>query len=120
KEYEEILKKDVLSDPLQKLVQNLRNYTLHYTLPLLALQISFSNNLNFSMQIDVEVLKQWDNRKSSKSNLETLEKSFSVLDLVNTYFALIQNFYTWLTARQHNIHQADLEKLEKMQKELMI
>jgi hypothetical protein len=118
-EYEIKLNQELKYHPVRMFVQKLRNYTLHYTLPILALQITCSEDLNFSMRIDVETLKKWDDWGSSKTYLDTLGDSCCIVALVNEYFALIQNFYDWLTKRQQELHQTDFENLHKMHEELM-
>jgi hypothetical protein len=94
----------------------LRNYTLHYTLPIPALQIElFAEDIEMSVRLDVEILKQWDRwDKISTSYLETLGESFCLIYLSNEYFFLIQNFYQWLTERRTQLHQSDFENLQKM------
>jgi hypothetical protein len=117
-EYQKKLEQDVISQPVHGFVKELRNYTQHYTLPILALQITFLENLDFRVKMDVEILKQWDNWKSSKSYLDTLGESFCIETVANEYFVLIQNFYVWLTQRQLSVHQADFAKLQQMQQDL--
>jgi len=121
-EYQKKLEQDVISQPIHSFVKELRNYTQHYTLPILALQITFLEgyeDLDFSVQMDVEALKQWDNWKGSKSYLDTLGDSFCIQTVANEYFVLIQNFYVWLTQRQLSVHQADFERLQQMQQDLV-
>lgn len=121
-EYQRKLNQDLASNVLQKFVQNLRNYTQHYTLPVLALQITFlgeSNDLNSTLRIDVEMLKQWDKWGSSKAYLDSLKEGLPIIALASRYYILIQDFYIWLSERQSEIHQVDFENLEKMQQELI-
>jgi hypothetical protein len=122
-EYQKKLNQDLSGNALQKFVQNLRNYTQHYTLPVLALQISFSsdsNELNSTLRIDVEILKQWDKWGGSKAYLESLENGLPVIALASGYYILIQDFYIWLSDRQSDIHQVDFDNLEKMREKLVI
>lgn len=120
KEYDEKRAQDLTNNPVRRFVQDLRNYTLHYTLPIPELQIElFAEDIKMSVRLDVEILKQgntWD--KISRSYLETLGESFCLISLSNEYFFLIQNFYQWLTERQTQLHQSDLENLQKMRDEL--
>lgn len=118
-EYQEKLEEDLANSLVQKFVQNLRNYTQHYTLPVLSLHITFSNDLNMGMKIDVNTLKKWDKWGSSIAYLEKIETDLCIETLVNEYFILIKNFYDWLVERQMDIHQADLGNLRKMAEEFM-
>ncbi|MEI3648458.1 MAG: hypothetical protein V6D39_00445 [Dolichospermum lemmermannii FEM_B0920] len=117
-EYQEKLKADLANNPVQKFIQNLRNYTQHYTLPIPDLQIAFGEDMEFTMQIDTKELLKWKEWKDSKPYLENLGDSFSLVDLSNEYYLIVQDFYVWLTERQHNIHQQDIENLKNMQKDL--
>jgi hypothetical protein len=117
-EYQKKLEQDVSSQPVHGFVKELRNYTQHYTLPILALKITLLEDLDFRVRMDVEILKQWDNWKSSKSYLDTLGDSFCIETVANEYFVVIHNFYVWLTQRQLSVHQADFAKLKQMQQDL--
>jgi disulfide oxidoreductase YuzD len=120
KEYEAKIAGDIANNSVQQFVQRLRNYTLHYILPIPALQIEFAEDIKMSVRLDVEILKQWDKWGSSRSYLEQLEDSLCLISLSNEYFFLIQNFYQWLTERQTQLHQSDFENLRKMNDELTI
>jgi len=119
KEYKEKIDRDITNNPVRRFVQDLRNYTLHYTLPIPALQIEFAEDIEMSVRLDVEILKRWNRwDKISTSYLERLEESFCLISLSNEYFALVEQFYQWLTERQTQIHKSDLENLQKMNNEL--
>jgi hypothetical protein len=121
--YQKKLREDLGNNHERNLIQNLRNYTLHETLPILDLQNSFSDNSLFSIQIDVKTLKEseyWKPWEDSEDYLNKLGDSTKLEDLVKKYYELIINFYTWLTERQyHDIHKTDLEKLQEMRKGLI-
>jgi hypothetical protein len=94
-----------------------------YTLPVLALKISFSsdsNEFNSTLQINVAILKKWDKWGGSRAYLEPLEHGLPVIALASEYYILIQDFYAWLSDRQSDIHQVDFDNLEKMQEKLII
>lgn len=121
-EYQRKPNQDLANNMLQKFVQNLRNYTQHYTLPILALQIKFvsePNDLSVTLRVDIEILKQWDNWGSSRAYLDSLKDGLPIIALASTYYILIQDFYVWLSERQSEIHQADLDNLEKMRQRLV-
>ncbi|HAT14472.1 MAG TPA: hypothetical protein DCS91_13710 [Microcoleaceae bacterium UBA11344] len=121
KEYDAKLAEDIANNSVQQFVQRLRNYTQHYILPIPALQIEFAEeDIEMSVRLDVEILKQWDGWGSSRSYLEQLEDSLCLISLSNEYFFLIQNFYQWLTERQTQLHQSDFDNLQKMRDELTI
>jgi hypothetical protein len=120
KEYQAKIDQDLSNNPVQKFVQNLRNYTQHYTLPIPELKIEFGEDIEMSMCLDVNILKQWGGWGKLRSYLETLGDNLSLISLSNEYFALIEKFYLWLTERQEQLHKSDLENLQKMNDELTI
>lgn len=117
-EYKTKLKQDLAENSLQLFVKRLRNYTQHYRLPILALEIRFSENLDFNIKMNVESLKNWDGWGSARVYLEAIEGNLSVVTLAKEYYVLIEGFYRWLKERQEEIHKPDFESLFKMQKEL--
>ncbi|MEG5061911.1 hypothetical protein QUB60_29530 [Microcoleus sp. A2-C5] len=122
KEYDKKLAGDLANNPIQKFVQRLRNYTQHYTLPIPALQIEFGeDDIEMSVRLDVKILKQWhDWGLIPLSYLEESGDSLCLISLSNEYFALVEQFYQWLTERQTQIHKSDIENLQKMNNELTI
>lgn len=123
KEYELKKSEELVKNDVQNFIKNLRNYTLHETLPIVELQNSFSENLLLNVQIDVKIIKEsehWKSREDSENYFNKLGDNIKLIDLVKKYYELIKNFYTWLTGRQHNdIHKAHLEKLQEMKKGIM-
>lgn len=92
----------IKSESISKFVRDLRDYTLHYTLPIKELQISLfssSKDIDFSMKIDIEYLKKSKKWKKKFNHYLQKRESLLVIDLVNDYFMLIQNFYDWLTTK---------------------
>ncbi|QSV54162.1 MAG: hypothetical protein HEP80_10020 [Dolichospermum sp. UKL201] len=100
-EYDEKKEKYIKSQSISKFVKDLRQYTLHYTLPLKELQIGFSidRDIDFSMKINIEHLKKSSKWRKKFNHYLKGRESLSVLNLVNDYFVLIQNFYDWLTTK---------------------
>ncbi|MBD2134436.1 hypothetical protein H6F47_18860 [Sphaerospermopsis sp. FACHB-1094] len=123
KEYDLKKSEELVKNNVQNFIKNLRNYTLHETLPIVELQNSFSENLLLNIQIDVKIIKEsehWKSWEDSENYLNKLGDNIKLIDLVKKYYEVIIGFYTWLTERQHNdIHKADLEKLQEMKKGIM-
>jgi hypothetical protein len=115
-EYQTKLDQDLANNEVQKFIQKLRNYTQHYTLPLVGLQIRFQQDVGIDcrMKLDIESLLRWTNWSDSKKYLERNIKGIFLEDLVQEYYQLIADFYQWLEKRQHEIHKSDFEKLQLM------
>lgn len=118
-EYKQKLQQDVKDSLICKFIKVLRHYTLHYKLPILSLQITSGENLNFTMRLDVESLRQYKKWDGANAYLENLDDDLCVLTLVDEYYESIKKFYTWLNERQASIHQADLERFQTMKEELL-
>ncbi len=115
KEYDEKLAADITNTPVQKFVQKLRNYAQHYTLPIPSLKMEFGEDIKMSLSLDVEILKQWNGWDPiSRSYLENLGDSLCLISLSKEYFVLVEAFYQWLTERQAQIHESDLEYFQIM------
>ena len=118
-EYQTKLEQDIISQPIHGFIKRLRNYVQHNTLPILDLKITFANgDLDFSVKMDVKILKEWKEWCSAKSYLDILGDSYCIGTLASEYFNLIEQFYIWLTQRQQSIHQSDIKKLQKMHQDL--
>jgi len=113
------LKQDIICHPIHSFIKKLRNYTQHYTLPVLALETTLLlEDFKLTITINIEILKRWDNWTDSVSYLETLGDSCCIENIANEYFVLIQNFYEWITERQLVRHHVDSVNFQQMYEDL--
>lgn len=115
-EYNTKVKNELANNEVQKFIQKLRNYTQHYTLPLVGIDITFQQGIgiDFRMKLDVTSLSRWKNWGDSKQYLDRNLEGIFLEDLVREHYQLIADFYQWLDKRQNEIHKSDFEKLQSM------
>jgi hypothetical protein len=113
-------------DPMSVFVQDLRDYTLHYTLPATISQIQLSQNPQTKQQeltcralLGKESLLQgygWNT--VSKEYLAEAPDEIDLLVLTNNHHDKFVSFYTWLINRLNDIHATELEWLHNKTNEL--
>lgn len=124
-EYYKTLNEMVTRYPIQKFIQDLRNYTIHRVLPMLSikgnLQSANEKNYNYRMQIQInDEFRQWEKwTQPSKDYLIGLQDSIDLKSLVSEYYIMIENFYNWFEMQQQELHKLDLERLDKMEEEIL-
>lgn len=117
-EYHNKLEEMVIQAPVQKFIQDLRNYTLYYALPLQKIQgnLQFINKQNsqygYCMQIKLDdKFRKWDGwNGKAKDYLTQFLDSIDIKSLVSEYHILIEDFYKWLEQRQQELHKEDFAK----------
>ncbi len=122
-EYQSRINQKLADNTLQKFIQRFRNYTQHYALPILGLQIQFQSepeSASSTLKVDVEMLKKWNGWGSSKAYLESFDEGLPLIALASSYYLLIQDFYAWLSGRQEELHKDDFDRLDKMQREVSL
>ena len=94
-------------DPLHQFVQKLRNFALHYDVPLtqMAMGGSLDNGVpgpdwRQGVSLDLKTLREWDGwNKGAKAFLASHGDNVFLVDLVDQYGAKVQSFYSWLLQR---------------------
>lgn len=109
-----------INSTTSKFIQDLRNYTLHRTLPLTGATLNFSRDAGFSHKINLSKvsLLEWDKwTAKSLAYLNEQEDSMSLLKLVSEYTEIVTQFQIWFKEQQFNIHKESMEELNKLQTE---
>lgn len=118
-EYQTKLKSTISDIPVRIFIQDLRNYTLHKTLPLTqatyTLKPREQNQLSLAITLDVKKLKEWDKWKSKALEYINQSKSnISIAEICDEYFKLINVFYNWLATRESEINKTYLDETNKL------
>jgi hypothetical protein len=119
-QYEERIKQDFAKSELCRFIQDLRNYTLHYELPISTMSLEFSRDEGFrsGVYILTEELQQWSGWSSlSRAFLKSQEKEISPSQIVHEYSAKIESFNQWLDIALESHHAQDLAELRALQDE---
>jgi hypothetical protein len=120
RDYDEEIKKRFIDNETHHLAKGLRNYIQHRTLPGVGGTLSYTRQtgLNKSFGIPVSSLLQWDKwSEIARAKLERCGDSFSIREFTDEYFHQIQSFHKWLWNKQVEIHQVDIDRLNKLKSE---
>jgi hypothetical protein len=114
-------------EPLSVFVQDLRNYTLHRSLPATYSQIQFHQNEQTKQSmptarayLDKESLLQGYDKwtRASKKYLAEAPDEIDLSDLINNHHDKFASFYNWLNNRLNEIHSDELLWLQTKSNEL--
>ena len=119
--------RSLAGEPRRKLVQQLREYVLHYELAPTVGHLEFnrtdgmtSSPLMFraTWRLAPEVLLGWDRWNPGVESYLQNAAELNLLDLVEAYVADISDLYGWLRSEQTKEHQADIDATNAMINEL--
>jgi hypothetical protein len=121
-EYESKIAEKFTSSPIQRFVQDLRNYTQHYTLPAVGRSMSWSRGqeyYNIMYYLDVKELRKWGNwSPESQQYIDAFREKLSLKQLADDYFSLVNEFYRWLDRREREINSEKLDRYRQIQKRI--
>lgn len=111
--------KDTFVVPLPQFVRCLRNYLLHYRLPVTPATISFGpdveTGIESSVSLDRDSLLRWDGWNTlARQYLESCEAQINFLPLVESYHETVWEFYTWLLGSLNDKHAGDFERTNEL------
>lgn len=122
KEYKAQLAERLAKRSVTCFVQGLRNYSLHYRIPLVTATFSFKRDqpLENQLMLDISELARWHRwDATSKRYMATLDEDHPLEQLVDDYMALVTDFYEWLSARESAIHRTALSELKQRENRLL-
>jgi hypothetical protein len=115
-EYQQEVDKRLAKSSVNRFVQGLRNYNLHYRFPIVHAHLSWQrgNPLRSQILLDTQTLGKWDKwDKHAKLYIEKHREGIPVDELALKHMVLIANFYHWLRAREEQLHKVPLQRLRK-------
>lgn len=115
-EYNEKVADHFASSPLQGFVQDLRNYTQHYKLPLISatFTIKRGHELRVTYAISASELRKWDNwTPRSRQYLELYHDKLPLGQLATDYYTIVKEFYEWLRKREPEFNRENPEFLRQ-------
>ena len=115
-----------VDNPLHSFIQGLRNYSLHYQLPLAnarfeayreKLDQPFSERLSFVLIRDQLLTWQgWNSR--TREYLNSVDKEIDISGLIDSYFQLVYSFHDWMHSELQIYHSNELKWLNEKINEL--
>jgi hypothetical protein len=122
-EYKEQVKARFADNLLPGFIEDLRNYALHYSLPITGLRLHVTTDPETKTQtervtfyIERATLLRWSNWSKGREFLQKADKEIGIEQLSDEYFQLVLSFHSWMHQRLEEIHAADLHWLNEMDK----
>lgn len=109
---------------LSGFIEDLRNYSLHYSLPITHATLSFqaddtktgSGTLDFSFVLVKAGLLIWSGWKKGKDYLSNSSDDIDIGKLADEYHKQIVDFHEWLVNRLLELHKEEFLWLEEMRR----
>lgn len=125
-EYTQEIQKRIISKELPGFIEELRNYALHYRLPVTTATVKVwydpatsQQRENASLILEKPILLQWSGwTAKGKRFLLNADKEIRIETLVDQYFQDIQNLHQWISASLQNEHKELLKWLEEKRVQL--
>ncbi len=127
KEYEAQVSSRFVNNSLIGFIEELRNFSLHYSLPITnaTLSVQFDQDQrdsthNFSFVLHKPSLIHWSGwTRKAKPYLDTSKDDIEIDSLVEDYHKQILDFHSWMESRLRAIHSDDLAWLTEMQERMI-
>lgn len=118
-DYQEKVDTRFKNNPLARFIVGLRQYVQHYKSPGLSAQLKWDRTEGMRTIIsinkkDISEFK-WDSK--AKEYLNNCEESIDMLQLIDEYYKIVIDFYTWFREKQNKIHEGDFKIFEEKQKD---
>jgi hypothetical protein len=108
------------ADPLIGFMHELRNYTLHKSIPITSLQLSLhptSGEFDSAIHIDLDRMANWDGwRPAGKAFIEANRPKIRMMVLIDSYEDKIRKFYEWFCLRFQKHYQGEMDGVLALQK----
>jgi hypothetical protein len=105
------------TSPVARLVQDMRDYTLHRKLPVTGAQISSTGPPMVFLDVpQLIVWKGWT--KEAQEYLRQAGDAVPLRPLIDEYEQLAEDLYTWMERRIREIHAEDWEELQELEERL--
>ncbi|MHB1355863.1 MAG: YecA family protein [Anaerolineae bacterium] len=124
-EYQSEIDKRFKGTGLTGFIEDLRNYTLHYQLPITMSRVEVVQDQETKHYVERAAfelsridLRKWKNWVNGKEYLAESDKEIVIGILIDEYFYKIQDFHGWIITRLAKEHSKDLNWLEGKRVEL--
>jgi hypothetical protein len=112
-EYQQEIDRCFKNNPLAVFIKDLRQYFQHYKIPGVYTSMEYINE-KAEMKLllplkEVELFPSW--HAPSKIFIKNQTNDINLIDLVNEYQKLVQDFYAWFIEKQKELHKNDQEKI---------
>jgi len=122
-EYATEVKEHFAKKPLASFVVGLRNYCQHYEPPPVLSQMLYKQKPPvFECRLklkkfDLERFSSW--KSPAKKFLAAQQDDIDLLEVVDKYYLLVMDFYSWFGKRQDEIHSEEFARVNAKRKEIV-
>lgn len=120
-DYQAEIEKRFIKDPLSNFIKELRQFVQHYKLPELYSQTKFRQNppeFKRNLKLRIEDLRSFNWNSNSLTFLNNQLEDIDLLELTNSYFNTVHDFYAWFNDKQIEIHKDEIEIVESKKAEI--
>lgn len=120
--YQTEVKNRFNKNDLSGFIQDLRNYTLHYRLPLSMARMQYkrkteNDEIEFTQKFVLQKnrlmqWKRWEDR--ARSYLKSAPDEIEIDSLTSIYYEEVRSFNEWLKGKLREMHSSDLQWLAEM------
>ena len=118
KEYQQHIRESFTANPVSRFVQCLRNYNLHYSLPVVSGRLSMefdppgqTKSMKSQFMLNVLKLQEWDNwDPPSKTYITRVGEELPVDRLADDYMKLVLPFHDWFRERDLAEHYPHIRR----------
>lgn len=114
KVYQNKINETFAESPLAKFIQDLRNYSLHRSIPIsgFSYDIVSTNKDSEKVYLVKKNLLEWNGwTTKAKEFLDTSNEEIILLQLINKYTKKIKEFHEWFHNKQKEIHKKEFDEL---------
>lgn len=120
-EYREEVTRIFADDPLIGFMHELRNFTLHRSIPITSLQLSLhptSGQFDSAVLVDLDQMADWDGwRSAGKAFIGSHRPTIRIMALIDGYEGKVRVFYEWFCLQFQKHYHGEMEEVLAMQKE---
>ena len=126
KEYQSEIDRRFVNNTITMFIEDLRNFTLHYQLPLTTAQVMFETEPETGKDKTVQTFlleksdllrwKKWSDK--GKPFLNQSEEQINLLNLIDSYYSEVNSFFIWIMDHLEELHAEDIKWLNEMNAKL--
>ena len=119
-DYQPMIEKTFIKNPLCVFIKDFRQYLQHYRLPEISFQAyAFNIKLKWSIIISTSELEKFSGwKKESKVFIKNKNPRLDLLDVAENYQNVVNDFYNWFTKTQKEIFTEEIKKFEQLKIEM--
>lgn len=121
KEYVKEIEYRFADNKSSSFIEDLRNFALHYSLPVTGLQLSVRTDPETKQQIERVMffinkssLSKWSRWAKGKQYLNEAPEQIIIEELVDQYYSQVLDFHIWMHRRLEEFHADELNWLHEM------